>query len=78
MYAIRSYYALAAQQEPDAVHRDRVARALELIRDGHVYQVNLARRFALAVDGHPFALAERMLRVAEPPLGHGELRNNFV
>lgn len=37
--------------EPGALHRARIERALELIRAGDIYQVNLARRFELAVEG---------------------------
>lgn len=47
---------LAAPPEPAAVHRQRIARALELIRAGEIYQVNLARRFELLVSGHPMAV----------------------
>src|SRR5688572_9924120 len=42
--------------EAPELHRARIAHALELIRAGHIYQVNLARRFELSVSGHPFAV----------------------
>lgn len=48
--------ALAAPPEPAALHRRRIERALELIRAGQIYQVNLARRFELRVAGHPIAV----------------------
>jgi len=37
--------------EPGSVHVERIQAALELIRSGEIYQVNLARRFSLRVDG---------------------------
>lgn len=42
-----------ANQEPAGVHEDRIRHALELIAAGDLYQVNLARRFELKVEGHP-------------------------
>lgn len=48
--------ALQAPVEAPDLHRARIAAALELIRAGHIYQVNLARRFSLSVTGHPFAI----------------------
>ncbi|HEV8548523.1 MAG TPA: anthranilate synthase component I family protein [Polyangiaceae bacterium] len=44
---------LAAPPEPGAAHRARIERALELIGAGELYQVNLARRFELQVEGTP-------------------------
>jgi anthranilate/para-aminobenzoate synthase component I len=57
------------QGDCDDAHRDRIERARELIRDGHVYQVNLARRLHLEIRGQPADLLERMARVAPTPYG---------
>lgn len=43
-------------------HRDRVRRAIELIREGDIYQVNLARRLDFEVEGDALALLARMSR----------------
>lgn len=48
------------EQEPTALHRARVQRALELIREGEIYQVNLARRIALEVEGDTLGLLRHM------------------
>ncbi|MCB9488300.1 MAG: aminodeoxychorismate synthase component I [Deltaproteobacteria bacterium] len=48
-----------------AAYTDAVRRALAHIRDGDIYQVNLARRFAADWHDTPFALYER-LRDATP------------
>lgn len=48
--------ALAQPLEAPELHRARIAAALELIAAGHLYQVNLARRFVLSATGHPLAL----------------------
>lgn len=42
--------------EAAELHEARVKTALELIARGHLYQVNLARRFELRVAGHPVEL----------------------
>ncbi len=47
---------LAESPEAIAVHQERIRRALELIGQGQIYQVNLARRFRLSVSGHPVEL----------------------
>lgn len=59
--AMQARCALDDVPEADA-HRRRVRRAKELILDGDLYQVNLARRFGFAFEGHPVALYERMTR----------------
>jgi anthranilate/para-aminobenzoate synthase component I len=46
--------------EPAAVHKERILMALELIRAGEIYQVNLARRLRVAVEGHPISLLESL------------------
>ncbi|HEY6728724.1 MAG TPA: anthranilate synthase component I family protein, partial [Polyangiaceae bacterium] len=51
-----SRLALDMPVEAPELHRARIAAALELIRAGDIYQVNLARRFMLSVSGHPFAI----------------------
>lgn len=43
-------------------HRQRVRRAIELIRDGDMYQVNLARRLDFEVEGDALALLVQMSR----------------
>jgi anthranilate/para-aminobenzoate synthase component I len=48
------------EQEPTALHRARVQRALELIREGEIYQVNLARRIVLAVEGDTLGVLKHM------------------
>jgi anthranilate/para-aminobenzoate synthase component I len=53
--------------EAPARHAERVRAALELIRQGHIYQVNLARRLELAVDGHPIDLLAWLCRETRPP-----------
>jgi para-aminobenzoate synthetase component 1 len=46
---------------PDA-YRRAFARVAAYIRDGDCYQVNLARRFAAPVAGHPWTLYRRLRR----------------
>jgi len=53
--------------EPDSVHRERIVRALELIVEGQIYQVNLARRFEFSARGHVLDLLERLVRHARAP-----------
>jgi anthranilate/para-aminobenzoate synthase component I len=47
---------LKSPPEPGSHHAKRIRLALDLIRRGDLYQVNLARRFELQVEGHPFDL----------------------
>jgi len=58
---------LAAPPEPGAAHRARIERALDLIRAGDIYQVNLARRFELAVTGAPHEVLAALVRQEPPP-----------
>jgi len=58
---------LAARPESGAAHRTRILRALELIRAGDIYQVNLARRFELAIEGRPHQLLEALVGQTPPP-----------
>lgn len=48
-------------------HRARIRRALEHIRAGDLYQVNLARRFDLKVQGSAPALLRCLLERGRPP-----------
>jgi anthranilate/para-aminobenzoate synthase component I len=72
-----SFERLAAFESPE-VHRVRIRRALEHIRAGNLYQVNLARRFELRVRGRALDLLERLQRRGSPPYSAafdwGELR----
>jgi anthranilate/para-aminobenzoate synthase component I len=56
-----------AHPEPDDTHRARISRALELILEGEIYQVNLARRFDFLVQGRALDLLERLTRLARAP-----------
>lgn len=53
--------------EAGALHVERVRQALELIRAGELYQVNLARRFELDVTGAPLDLFAALVRDGWPP-----------
>jgi anthranilate/para-aminobenzoate synthase component I len=53
--------------EAPELHRARIRRALEHIRAGDLYQVNLARRFDLRVRGRAVDLLERLQRRGSPP-----------
>jgi len=55
------------EPELDALHADRVRRALDLIARGEVYVVNLARRFDFDVAGHPLELMAALARRAPAP-----------
>jgi len=48
-------------------HAERVRAALELIRQGQIYQVNLARRLELAVEGDGVDLLGWLCRETRPP-----------
>jgi anthranilate/para-aminobenzoate synthase component I len=58
-------FVLRRPVEAEALHRQRIEKALELIAAGEVYQVNLARRFELDVDGHPLGVLERWGELAK-------------
>lgn len=60
--------ALLDQGDLDA-HADRIREALRLIGQGDLYQVNLARRMTLAVEGSPLMAFERLLRASPTSLG---------
>lgn len=58
---------LRERPEPGAVHASRIRRALELIRQGEIYQVNLARRFELDVDGRALEVLAALGAGGLPP-----------
>ncbi len=53
--------------EADRAHEVRISGALELIFAGEIYQVNLARRFELSLEGRAVDLVERLARSARAP-----------
>lgn len=55
------------RNEPDDVHVARVHRAIELIVEGEIYLVNLARRFDFEVRGRAVDLVARMAAHARSP-----------
>jgi len=57
---------LGAFEDPE-LHRVRIRRALEHIRAGDLYQVNLARRFDLRVRGTALDVLARLLERGRPP-----------
>ncbi len=57
----------SSEFEPPELHRARIRRALEHIRSGDLYQVNLARRFELCVRGTALELLERLQQRGRPP-----------
>jgi para-aminobenzoate synthetase component 1 len=58
---------LRGRAEPGSAHAERIRRALELIRAGEIYQVNLARRFELEVTGSAWELLQALTRGGLPP-----------
>jgi anthranilate/para-aminobenzoate synthase component I len=52
--------------EPVERHGERIRAALELIRAGQIYQVNLARRLDFAVTGRPLDVLEALCRRTRP------------
>ncbi|MBN1612734.1 MAG: anthranilate synthase component I family protein [Polyangiaceae bacterium] len=59
--------ALAEPPEPEQRHIDRIRAALELIGQGELYQVNLARRYRLQVRGSGVDLLQAMRQRAPSP-----------
>jgi len=57
---------LGAFEDPE-LHRARIRRALEHIRAGDLYQVNLARRFEFRVRGSAVDVLARLLERGRPP-----------
>lgn len=64
--------------EPDDAHEARIRRALDLILEGEIYQVNLARRFDFLVEARALPLLEHLSGKSRVPFGaafdDGELR----
>ena len=59
-----------SDDDPADEHLERVRRALRLIHDGDLYQVNLARRLAVRLErGEPLALYQRLVRAAPCAFG---------
>ncbi|HEX4336012.1 MAG TPA: anthranilate synthase component I family protein [Polyangiaceae bacterium] len=55
------------RSEPDRAHEARISGALELIFAGEIYQINLARRFELSLEGRALDVLERLVRAAPGP-----------
>jgi anthranilate/para-aminobenzoate synthase component I len=53
--------------ESDDAHARRIESAVELIHEGEIYVVNVARRFEFAVTGRPVDLVERLAAHARAP-----------
>jgi anthranilate/para-aminobenzoate synthase component I len=53
--------------EPVERHGERVRAALELIRQGQIYQINLARRLDLQVRGDAIDVLQHLCRDTRPP-----------
>jgi anthranilate/para-aminobenzoate synthase component I len=53
--------------EPGELHEARIRRALEHIRAGDLYQVNLARRFEFRVRGLPWDVLAQLCARGRPP-----------
>ena len=53
--------------EPD--HRDSIAEAVEAIHAGDVFQVNIARRLTMAVDGDPLTWSQHAITSSLAPFG---------
>ncbi len=53
--------------DSDAAHRARIERALELIAEGEIYQVNLARRFDFLLEGRAVDVLARLVRRSRAP-----------
>ncbi|HSU39746.1 MAG TPA: chorismate-binding protein, partial [Polyangiaceae bacterium] len=61
--------AVSLRQKPErgAAHAERIRRALEYVRSGDIYQVNLARRFELFVEGSALELLASLAVGILPP-----------
>ncbi|MBX3270822.1 MAG: anthranilate synthase component I family protein [Sandaracinaceae bacterium] len=59
----------AIDAEPAALHRARIERALDAIRAGTIYQVNLARAWRARWEGSPLTLYAAMRAASPVPLG---------
>lgn len=54
---------------PAEQHRHAIRQALDFMRAGELYQINLARRWQVEIDGTPLLLWERWRRRSPAPLG---------
>ncbi len=68
-HQLPAHIQLAEPPEPGQVHESRVREALDLIAAGELYQVNLARRFSLRVEGRPHDLLAALSPGGLPPYG---------
>lgn len=59
----------AVSPEDPELHRRAIARALEAIAEGEIYQVNLARRWEVPLQGDPIALFLAMRDASPVPFG---------
>ena len=57
------------ESDSPAQHRQAIQKALDYIRRGEIYQVNLARRWSVPFDGEPLRLWQAMRQASEVPLG---------
>jgi anthranilate/para-aminobenzoate synthase component I len=68
----------SAPVEPEVLHEARILRALEHIGAGEIYEVNLARRFELELEGAPWDVLAALEATGSMPesfaLGLDELR----
>jgi anthranilate/para-aminobenzoate synthase component I len=62
-----SFLQWAEPAEEPELHRARICRALDLIRAGELYQVNLARRFSFRLAGSPLGLWQALSERAPAP-----------
>jgi para-aminobenzoate synthetase component 1 len=58
------------QSPPPAAHVAAITRALQHVRDGDVYEINLARRFVTTFTGSPIGLFLAMRAESPVPLGY--------
>jgi anthranilate/para-aminobenzoate synthase component I len=64
------YAAGEIEATPSALHGAAIAAALELIREGELYEINLARRFAAPFEGSALGLFLRLREASPVPLGY--------
>jgi anthranilate/para-aminobenzoate synthase component I len=72
-----TFAAIELTSTPIAAHRSSIEAALEHMRAGDIYQVNLARRYQAAFRGCPLALYLRMRERSPVPLGAFMQRPTF-
>jgi para-aminobenzoate synthetase component 1 len=64
-----SFTAGALEATPADAHQAAIRAALALIREGELYEINLARRFRASFEGAPLGLFLRMREQSPVPLG---------